>query len=90
MRTSGGGELNVNPTSLNRSTKMGAVDGPPSLPLSPAGPPTRSSLNCLDLPIGHIQLLPTLPQGLLQISGAGTGLSSVLIYHGECTSQHRS
>ncbi|XP_041532273.1 MHC class II transactivator [Microtus oregoni] len=47
------------------------------------GPPSRSSLNCLDLPIGHIQLLPTLPQGLLQISGAGTGLSSVLIYHGE-------
>ncbi|XP_005349360.1 MHC class II transactivator isoform X2 [Microtus ochrogaster] len=47
------------------------------------GPSSRSSLNCLDLPIGHIQLLPTLPQGLLQISGAGTGLSSVLIYHGE-------
>ncbi|CAO2641837.1 MHC class II transactivator, partial [Lemmus lemmus] len=47
------------------------------------GPPSRSSLNCLDLSIGHVQLLPTLPQGLLQISGAGTGLSSVLIYHGE-------
>ncbi|EGV96314.1 MHC class II transactivator [Cricetulus griseus] len=46
-------------------------------------PPSRSSLNCLDLPVGHIQLLPTLPQGLWQISGAGTGLPSVLIYHGE-------
>ncbi|CAH6786793.1 Ciita [Phodopus roborovskii] len=46
-------------------------------------PPSRSSLTCLDLPIGHIQLLPTLPQGLWQISGTGTGLPSVLIYHGE-------
>ncbi|XP_036054263.1 MHC class II transactivator [Onychomys torridus] len=46
-------------------------------------PPSTSSLNCLDLPIGHIQLLPTLPQGFWQISGAGTGLPSVLIYHGE-------
>ncbi|XP_021091250.1 MHC class II transactivator isoform X2 [Mesocricetus auratus] len=46
-------------------------------------PPSRSSPNCLDLTIGHIQLLPTLPQGLWQIQGAGTGLPSVLIYHGE-------
>ncbi|XP_059125984.1 MHC class II transactivator [Peromyscus eremicus] len=46
-------------------------------------PTSTSSLNCLDLPIGHIQLLPTLTQGLWQISGAGTGLPSVLIYHGE-------
>nr|XP_048289153.1 MHC class II transactivator isoform X4 [Myodes glareolus] len=55
-----------------------------------SGPPSRSSLNCLDLPIGHIQLLPTLPQGLLQISGAGTGLSSVLIYHGEMPQVHQA
>uniref|UniRef100_A0A8C8TC05 MHC class II transactivator n=1 Tax=Peromyscus maniculatus bairdii TaxID=230844 RepID=A0A8C8TC05_PERMB len=46
-------------------------------------PTSTSSLNCLDLPLGHIQLLPTLPQGLWQISGADTGLPSVLIYHGE-------
>ncbi|XP_037057548.1 MHC class II transactivator isoform X2 [Peromyscus leucopus] len=46
-------------------------------------PTSMSSLNCLDLPIGHLQLLPTLPQGLWQISGADTGLPSVLIYHGE-------
>ncbi|XP_051023363.1 MHC class II transactivator isoform X1 [Acomys russatus] len=46
-------------------------------------PPSRSSLNCLDLPAGHIQILTAVPQGLWQISGTGTGLSSVLIYHGE-------
>nr|BAT46621.1 class II transactivator [Tokudaia muenninki] len=46
-------------------------------------PTSRTSLNYLDLPTGHIQIFTTLPQGLWQISGAGTGLSSVLIYHSE-------
>ncbi|XP_052053154.1 MHC class II transactivator isoform X3 [Apodemus sylvaticus] len=46
-------------------------------------PTSRTSLNYLDLPTGHIQIFTTLPQGLWQISGAGTGLPSVLIYHGE-------
>lgn len=49
-------------------------------------PPSRTSLNYLDLPAGHIQIFTTLPQGLWQISGPGTGLSSFLIYHGECGS----
>lgn len=51
-------------------------------------PTSRTSLNYLDLPTGHIQIFTTLPQGLWQISGAGTGLSSVLIYHSECGCQH--
>lgn len=50
-------------------------------------PTSRTSLNYLEFPAGHIQIFTTLPQGLWQISGAGTGagtgLSSVLIYHGE-------
>uniref|UniRef100_A0A8C6QRD4 MHC class II transactivator n=1 Tax=Nannospalax galili TaxID=1026970 RepID=A0A8C6QRD4_NANGA len=49
---------------------------------SPATP-SRTSLSCLDFPIGPFQVLSALPQGLWQISGTGTGLSSVLIYHGE-------
>lgn len=65
---------------------MGAVDNSTSLPLSPSVPPSRTSLNYLDLPAGHIQIFTTLPQGLWQISGVGTGLSSVLVYHGECGS----
>ncbi|XP_034362530.1 MHC class II transactivator isoform X2 [Arvicanthis niloticus] len=46
-------------------------------------PPSRTSLNYSDLPAGHIQIFTTLPQGLWQISGPSTGLSSFLIYHGE-------
>lgn len=46
-------------------------------------PPSRTSLNYLDLPAGHIQIFTTLPQGLWQISGVGTGVSSVLVYHDE-------
>ncbi|XP_046523890.1 MHC class II transactivator isoform X3 [Equus quagga] len=49
-------------------------------------PPSTSLLSCLSLPAGPIQIiptLPTLPQGLWQISGAGTGVSGVFIYQGE-------
>uniref|UniRef100_A0A8C8YPM7 MHC class II transactivator n=1 Tax=Prolemur simus TaxID=1328070 RepID=A0A8C8YPM7_PROSS len=46
--------------------------------------PSWSSVSCLNLPAGPIQListLPALPQGLWQISGVG--VSSVFIYQGE-------
>ncbi|KAM9056859.1 MHC class II transactivator isoform 2-T5 [Megaptera novaeangliae] len=49
-------------------------------------PPSSSLLSCLSLPAGPIQIIPTLstlPQGLWQISGAGTGVSSILICQGE-------
>ncbi|XP_023413141.2 MHC class II transactivator isoform X2 [Loxodonta africana] len=49
-------------------------------------PPSRPLFSCLNLPAGPIQIIPTiptLPQGLCQISGAGAGVSSILIYHGE-------
>ncbi|KAI6054199.1 MHC class II transactivator isoform X3 [Marmota monax] len=52
-------------------------------------PPPTASASCLHLPAGPIQLmstlptLPTLPQGLWPISGAGTGLCSILICPGE-------
>uniref|UniRef100_A0A8C5LK67 MHC class II transactivator n=1 Tax=Jaculus jaculus TaxID=51337 RepID=A0A8C5LK67_JACJA len=45
--------------------------------------PSRPSPSGSALPSGCLRLLSTLPQGLWQISGAGTELSSVLIYHGE-------
>nr|KAF6489056.1 class II major histocompatibility complex transactivator [Molossus molossus] len=49
--------------------------------------PLSSSLsNCLSLPAGPIHVtstLPALPQGLWQISGTGTEVSSILIYQGE-------
>uniref|UniRef100_A0A2K5LS41 MHC class II transactivator n=1 Tax=Cercocebus atys TaxID=9531 RepID=A0A2K5LS41_CERAT len=49
-------------------------------------PSSSSSLSCLNLPEGPIQFVPTIstvPQGLWQISGTGTGVSSIFIYHGE-------
>uniref|UniRef100_A0A8C9JAD7 Class II major histocompatibility complex transactivator n=1 Tax=Panthera tigris altaica TaxID=74533 RepID=A0A8C9JAD7_PANTA len=46
-------------------------------------PPSSSLLSCLSLSAGHIQIVPTLPQGLWQISGAGTGVSGMVIYQGE-------
>uniref|UniRef100_A0A452QSH4 Class II major histocompatibility complex transactivator n=1 Tax=Ursus americanus TaxID=9643 RepID=A0A452QSH4_URSAM len=49
-------------------------------------PPSSSLLSCLSLPAGRIQIvpsLPSLPQGLWQISGAGTGVSGMVIYQGE-------
>ncbi|XP_059009902.1 MHC class II transactivator isoform X3 [Mustela lutreola] len=49
-------------------------------------PPSSSLLGCLSLPAGPIQIvpsLPSLPQGLWQISGPGTGVSSMVIYQGE-------
>ncbi|PNI44068.1 CIITA isoform 6 [Pan troglodytes] len=49
-------------------------------------PSSSSSLSCLNLPEGPIQFVPTistLPHGLWQISEAGTGVSSIFIYHGE-------
>ncbi|XP_039100311.1 MHC class II transactivator-like isoform X2 [Hyaena hyaena] len=46
-------------------------------------PPSSPLLSCLSLPAGHIQIVPTLPQGLWQISGAGTGVSGMVIYQGE-------
>lgn len=51
-------------------------------------PPSSSLLSCLSLPAGRIQIipgLPSLPQGLWQISGAGTGVSGMVIYQGECS-----
>uniref|UniRef100_A0A452QSH2 Class II major histocompatibility complex transactivator n=1 Tax=Ursus americanus TaxID=9643 RepID=A0A452QSH2_URSAM len=65
---------------------VGALEDPFSLPLSPAVPPSSSLLSCLSLPAGRIQIvpsLPSLPQGLWQISGAGTGVSGMVIYQGE-------
>ncbi|XP_008591984.1 PREDICTED: MHC class II transactivator [Galeopterus variegatus] len=49
-------------------------------------PPSTFSLSCLNLPARCIQFiptLPTLPQGIWQISGAGTEVSSIFIYHGK-------
>ncbi|KAM9209195.1 MHC class II transactivator isoform 4-T4 [Dugong dugon] len=48
-------------------------------------PPSRPLFSCLNLPAGSIQIIPTLtlPQGLCQISGAGAGISSMLVYHRE-------
>ena len=63
------------------------MQDPTSLPLSLAVPSSSSSLSCLNLPEGPIQFVPTistLPHGLWQISEAGTGVSSIFIYHGEC------
>ncbi|XP_010608279.1 MHC class II transactivator isoform X3 [Fukomys damarensis] len=48
--------------------------------------PSASLVSCVTLPAGPIQFistLPTLPQGLWQVSGLGTGVSSILIYHSE-------
>ncbi|XP_007937920.2 MHC class II transactivator [Orycteropus afer afer] len=49
-------------------------------------PASRPLLSCLSLPDGSIQIIPTLPslpQGLCHIPGAGPGVSSILIYQGE-------
>ncbi|XP_017395439.2 MHC class II transactivator isoform X3 [Cebus imitator] len=49
-------------------------------------PSSSSSLSCLNLPEEPVQFIPTLstlPQGFWQISGAGTGVSSIFIYHSE-------
>nr|XP_012308606.1 MHC class II transactivator isoform X4 [Aotus nancymaae] len=49
-------------------------------------PSSSSSLSCLNLPEGPVQFIPTLstlPQGFWQISGPGTGVSSIFIYHSE-------
>ncbi|XP_065747988.1 MHC class II transactivator [Phocoena phocoena] len=56
-------------------------------------PPSSSLLSCLSLPAGPIQIIPTLstlPQGLWQISGAGTGISSILIYQSEMPQAHQT
>ncbi|XP_021569987.1 MHC class II transactivator [Carlito syrichta] len=48
--------------------------------------PSSASGGCLNLPAGSIHFIPTLrtlPQGLWQISGPGTGVSSIVIYQGE-------
>ncbi|XP_013373338.1 PREDICTED: MHC class II transactivator isoform X4 [Chinchilla lanigera] len=48
--------------------------------------PFTSLVSCVTLPAGPIQFIstvPTLPQGLWQVSGLGTGASSIFIYHGE-------
>ncbi|XP_023385432.1 MHC class II transactivator [Pteropus vampyrus] len=53
---------------------------------APIPVPSSTSLSsCLSLPAGPIHIIPTvptLPQGLWQISGTGTGVSSILIYQG--------
>nr|XP_020035445.1 MHC class II transactivator isoform X3 [Castor canadensis] len=49
-------------------------------------PPSWSSVSCLSLPAGPLQFIstvPTLPQGLWEIPGVGTGLSGIVICHGE-------
>uniref|UniRef100_A0A2I2ZRG8 Class II major histocompatibility complex transactivator n=1 Tax=Gorilla gorilla gorilla TaxID=9595 RepID=A0A2I2ZRG8_GORGO len=49
-------------------------------------PSSSSALSCLNFPEGPIQFVPTistLPHGLWQISEAGTGVSTIFIYHGE-------
>ncbi|XP_054445207.1 MHC class II transactivator isoform X2 [Pteronotus mesoamericanus] len=48
-------------------------------------PASSSLLSCLSLPAGPIHIIPTLPlpQGLWQISGAGTEVPSILIYQGK-------
>ncbi|XP_045675625.1 MHC class II transactivator isoform X2 [Phyllostomus hastatus] len=48
-------------------------------------PASSSFLSCLSLPAGPIHIIPTLPlpQGLWQISGSGTEVSSILIYQGK-------
>ncbi|XP_016053079.1 PREDICTED: MHC class II transactivator [Miniopterus natalensis] len=49
-------------------------------------PPSGSLLSCLSLPAGPISIiptLPTLPQGLWQVSGAGAEVPSILICQGE-------
>ncbi|XP_036924925.1 MHC class II transactivator isoform X2 [Sturnira hondurensis] len=48
-------------------------------------PASSSLLSCLSLPAGPIHIIPTLPlpQGLWQISGAGTEVSSIVIYQGK-------
>uniref|UniRef100_A0A8D2HI31 MHC class II transactivator n=1 Tax=Urocitellus parryii TaxID=9999 RepID=A0A8D2HI31_UROPR len=49
-------------------------------------PPPTASASCLHLPAGPIQVISTMPtllQGLWPISGAGTGLCSIFICHGE-------
>lgn len=48
-----------------------------------AVPASGCLLGCLALPAGRVQIIPTLPQGLWRISGAGSGVSSILIYQGE-------
>ncbi|XP_012369434.2 MHC class II transactivator isoform X2 [Octodon degus] len=51
-----------------------------------AEPPSSSLVSCVTLPAGPIQFLSTLPtlsQGLWQVSGLGTGVSSIFIYRGE-------
>lgn len=63
------------------------MQDPTSLSLSLAVSSSSSSLSCLNLPEGPVQFVPTistLPQGLWQISGTETGVSSIFIYHGEC------
>ncbi|XP_045849045.1 MHC class II transactivator isoform X2 [Meles meles] len=55
-------------------------------------PPSSPLLGCLSLPAGPIQIvpnLPSLPQGLWQISGTGTGMSSMVIYQGEMPQAHQ-
>ncbi|XP_073070851.1 MHC class II transactivator isoform X1 [Manis javanica] len=46
-------------------------------------PASGCLLGCLALPAGRVQIIPTLPQGLWRISGAGSGVSSILIYQAE-------
>ncbi|KAM5227738.1 MHC class II transactivator [Ctenodactylus gundi] len=80
-----GEESAMDPTVTEPNDRDGAVQIPLTVwPL--AGSPSRSSAGCVTLPAGHIQListLPALPQTLWQVSGAGPGVSGILIYHGE-------
>ena len=69
-----------------QKTKKMLTENPTLPSWSLAAPPSGSLLSCLSVPAGPIQIIPTLstlPQGLWHISGAGTGVSSILIYQGE-------
>ncbi|KAG8513453.1 MHC class II transactivator [Galemys pyrenaicus] len=59
---------------------MDSAAGEPPLEKTvlPPAPPASSLLSCLSLPAGSIQIVPTLPQALWQLSGAGPVVSSVL------------
>ncbi|XP_058142454.1 LOW QUALITY PROTEIN: MHC class II transactivator [Dasypus novemcinctus] len=83
-----GESVEVLPDAGPRSQKRPFPEELPADPKKPRklGPPSGSVVGCLNLPAAPIRIvptLPTLPQGLWQISGAGAGISSILIYHGK-------
>ncbi|XP_006895272.1 PREDICTED: MHC class II transactivator [Elephantulus edwardii] len=50
--------------------------------------PSRPLFSCLNLPDGSVQIIPTLPtlsEGLCQLSRPGAGVSGILVYHSGMT-----